>query len=164
MLLAQGFMLPTYHTKYWLGAMADDQRKWNWLDKTSFPSYSNSKYINWGVLQPGSIPEPNNAVNPPELCAVANFTMTPATTNPYRAFWADTGCMESFVFMCRMASELPCAQQLPLVALAAPSSACRSAALSLTAAQHCLLASCARTQPACHSQPGALHLLAPSIT
>jgi hypothetical protein len=87
--------------------MADDQRKWNWLDKTSFPSYSNSKYINWGVLQPGSIPEPNNAVNPPELCAVANFTMTPATTNPYRAFWADTGCMESFVFMCRMASEWP---------------------------------------------------------
>lgn len=99
----QGYLLPSFHQNYWIGAVADDERKWHWLDKTSFPSYGNSKYINWGVMQPGSIPEPNNAVSPPELCAVANFTMTPASTLPYRAFWADTGCSETYVFMCRLA-------------------------------------------------------------
>jgi hypothetical protein len=115
-LRAQGYLLPSYHKNYWLGLTADDQRKWSWLDKTSFPSYGNSKYINWGVLQPGSIPEPNNAVDPPETCAVANFTMTPMNTNPYRAFWADTSCYTNYISICRLSSKwrpLPAIGLLP---------------------------------------------------
>jgi hypothetical protein len=119
--LAQGYLLPSYHKNYWLGLTADDQRKWSWLDTTSFPSYGNSKYINWGVLQPGSIPEPNNAVDPPETCAVANFTMTPLSANPFRAFWADTGCFASYISICRLASKLLhgcwCLLSFPFMAL-----------------------------------------------
>jgi hypothetical protein len=83
------------------------------------------------VLQPGSIPEPNNAVDPPETCAVANFTMTPMNTNPYRAFWADTSCYTNYISICRLSSELM--RRLP-PQLAAAAVRRPSASLRLTVA------------------------------
>jgi hypothetical protein len=47
--------------------------------------------------QPGNAPEPNNA-NPPEDCAVANFT----ETNQGAWGWADTRCNEQYVYMCKV--------------------------------------------------------------
>ncbi len=100
----QGYFLPTFHKYYWLGLQADDNRRWAMLDQTSLPTYSNSKYINWGVKMPGLISEPDNEVAP-EICAVGNFTEMRKEQLPNRAGWADTGCLLQYPAMCRLASE-----------------------------------------------------------
>ncbi len=58
-------------------------------------------YTNWGALlltNGTSLVEPNNAVSPPELCGVGNYSQVTNVTWP----WADASCELQLPFMCRV--------------------------------------------------------------
>jgi hypothetical protein len=78
-------------------------------------------YKYWGEAKlPGvakGVPEPDNAQGD-ESCAVANYTE--AFGKPARWGWADTLCSSTFVFLCRMQSELLAQRSCYLLFEAAP--------------------------------------------
>jgi hypothetical protein len=112
--VSNGYLLPTYHLYYWIGANVSDAIYWpdfSWIDPYT-PGPINSSYEHWGRYQPGQETEPNFNLNqPPELCAVANYTQ--AYFNPAAWGWADDYCLNKHPFMCKMLREWrhrPCLQ------------------------------------------------------
>ena len=101
-----GFLLPTYHQFYWMGANVSDAIYWpnfTWVDPYT-PGPINSSYEHWGRFQPGQEPEPNFCVNnPPELCVGGNYSQ--AYFNPLAWGWADDYCLNKHPFMCKMLRE-----------------------------------------------------------
>jgi hypothetical protein len=100
----QGFLLPGYHTAYWLGLVADRALgSWRWLDFLPAPSLRS--YQHWGsiTLATGrAVPEPNN-LGPPETCAVANASQ--AFDEPAAWGWADANCGLRLPFICKLQCE-----------------------------------------------------------
>jgi hypothetical protein len=119
--VAQGILLPAYHTFYWMGLNTSAWPSFTWLDRSPAPDY-NSTYTHWGL---SPTPEPNNRPNPPELCAGANisqaFSTLPNNSAPAWG-WSDANCTLSFNFICMILRKLlrPCLfQGLALGLLAA---------------------------------------------
>ncbi len=61
------------------------------------------RYANWGVYQPGDMPEPNNLAGN-EYCGVANFTELVSSTHAWG--WADTACRGAHIYVCKIMREL----------------------------------------------------------
>jgi hypothetical protein len=49
--------------------------------------------------------EPNNIVNPPEYCGLANFTMASGNDTHIAWGWADESCDKKYTYMCKVSSE-----------------------------------------------------------
>jgi hypothetical protein len=98
--ISNGYLLPGYHRHYWLGATATTWPKFNWTDITIPPM--DKGYRHWGTLVPDGVKEPYQ-VEPPEFCAVANYTETYG--KPCVFGWSDTGCGKQYYPMCRINSE-----------------------------------------------------------
>ena len=60
------------------------------------------RYNNWGVFQPGDMPEPNNMLGS-ELCGVANYTEIMHSTGAWG--WADVQCKMRNIFICKIMRE-----------------------------------------------------------
>jgi hypothetical protein len=84
--IASGYLLPAFHTSYWLGLRARTWGTWQALDQ-QLPG----RYLNWGAGQP-------NGRALPELCVVA--ANTPAANGGWG--YADVACSGRYVFMCRL--------------------------------------------------------------
>jgi hypothetical protein len=106
--ISNGYLMPTYHQIYWMGANVSDAIYWpdfSWVDPYT-PGPVNSSYEHWGRFQPGQETEPNFNYNaPPELCAVGNYSQ--AYFNPLAWGWADDNCNNKHPFMCKMLREWP---------------------------------------------------------
>lgn len=97
--IVSGYLMPSYHQMYWLGARSDVQRypNFTWTDRS--PGIYQGTYQHWGRM--GSVPEPNNAVFPPEFCVVANWSQSYG--NPRRWGWSDVNCdVVRASFMCKV--------------------------------------------------------------
>ena len=96
MYVDMGVLLPNFHKAYWIGlntTAAGWRNVWTWVDNSDYTV--NKTYQNWGLYQPGALPEPNNILSN-EYCAVAN-----ATQPKQNAWgWSDTKCDQKFIFMC----------------------------------------------------------------
>jgi hypothetical protein len=106
--ISNGYLLPSWHKHYWMGATTEQWPNFNWTDVT-LPAF-NKGYRHWGTLQPQGIKEPFEA-DPPEGCMVANYTEVYG--NPTAWGWSDTKCNNKFMPMCRINSGL-----LPLAGMA----------------------------------------------
>lgn len=97
---SQAHLIPTFHKAYWIGVQTDTPKSFStWLDTLVRPPF-NSSQKHWGIS--GASLQPDNAGGQ-ELCAVANASM--AYGKPSSWGWADTGCTDRFIFMCRMIRE-----------------------------------------------------------
>jgi hypothetical protein len=94
-----GFLMPTFHLRYWIGAVSSPAHwpSFKWIDQN--PGINMTTYQLWGKL--GMAPEPNNAPIGNEFCAVANYSQSYG--NPRKWGWSDTNCdYIKAPFMCRM--------------------------------------------------------------
>jgi hypothetical protein len=83
---ALGGLIPVFHQRYWLGIMAQD-----WPMFVAMDSTLGTTYRGWADLQP------DDAADPPELCAVAVDVGDGSTWK-----WDDVNCGQSQIFMCRL--------------------------------------------------------------
>ncbi len=100
-----GFMIPPFHSGYWMGARSTIATwpNFTWIDHSPGINAS-SRYRHWGVFMPGKVPEPNNLMEPPELCAACNYSTSYG--NPKSWGWCDTNCEARMTFMCKMQQPL----------------------------------------------------------
>jgi hypothetical protein len=98
LLIDSGWLLPGFHSAYWLGYQSNASYVSTFVALDSSVK-AKSNYTNWGSYMPGNISEPNNLLYPPETCSVANHTQRANGT--WR--WSDTGCGLRFAYVCRMA-------------------------------------------------------------
>jgi hypothetical protein len=52
-----------------------------------------------------NVSEPNNVVNPPEYCGLANFTTANGNETHIAWGWADESCDKKYTYMCKVSSE-----------------------------------------------------------
>ncbi len=90
-----GYLLPTYHKHYYIGAKIKARPDWTWMDPLT--AWNESSYKHWGTYTVDGSAEPNNK-EPPEDCAVANYTESYGNVFG----WADTRCENKFIFICRL--------------------------------------------------------------
>lgn len=94
----QGYLLPSFHTQYWIGLKATRPTKFTWYEPGQAPPLGQN-YIHWGRNPPGPA-EPNNLAGN-ELCGTANFSQSYQRA----AGWADERCNTSAPAVCRMMRE-----------------------------------------------------------
>jgi hypothetical protein len=100
----RGYLLPSFHTYYWFGLRVpagSGVGAFSWLDLTVNASTAAGAYRNWGILTLSNmqmLPEPNNFVVPPELCAGCNVTQ--ARQGAWG--WTDWSCGAQYPAMCRI--------------------------------------------------------------
>lgn len=115
----QGYLLPEFHLRYWLGLYIPmrDPKLWPrflWLDgspEPSNPAEPNVNYAHWGVtyLADGTrLDEPSNRLRP-QFCVTANCT---------QQFdgawgWSDENCDDRYMFICKVPAPPPPSPPLP---------------------------------------------------
>jgi hypothetical protein len=118
--LAQGLIIPAYHTSYWMGLSVPMGLAWpdfEWVTP-DIPGPA-SPYLNWGF--PAQGPEPNE---PGTGCAVA--VGETARGSPTGWGWGDASCGESHFFICRKSGEARRRQPAPMLACRHDSAAGRA--------------------------------------
>jgi hypothetical protein len=113
--LDKGWLLPTFHRRYWIGLNATtpastspatvtagqlqtSPARFAWLDKSAGMPYGKA-YAQWGKA--GSFAEPNNLLGS-ENCGLANASQTYALAWG----WSDSSCRISAPFICKTQREL----------------------------------------------------------
>lgn len=103
----KGYLIPTFHKSYWLSLQSSTTTypKFVWTDPTVRTGYLNGG-PHWGTYTiAGSAAEPKkepNAIQPPEYCAVANYTQRYGQPSAWG--WSDVNCNRNFIFICRLQS------------------------------------------------------------
>lgn len=92
----QGYLMPSFHGRYWLGLNASTAQKFGWLEPGQ-AAPSPQTYAHWGRNLPSGPAEPNNLLRN-ELCGVANFSQSYMKA----AGWADVRCNITAPAICRM--------------------------------------------------------------
>jgi hypothetical protein len=99
--ISLGYILPTFHTSYWIGYRAAkpsiNPADYRLLDRTAGPQ----TYSHWGTYTPtppGKDPREPNNLSGTENCAVGNFTQAYGNASG----WADANCGLRLPFVCRL--------------------------------------------------------------
>ena len=93
---AQGYLMPSFHTQYWIGLKASRPTRFSWLEPgQSAPS--GQTYVHWGRNAPNGPAEPNNMAGD-ELCGTANFSQGYQRA----AGWSDMRCNITAPSICRL--------------------------------------------------------------
>ena len=93
---SQGYLLPGFHGRYWIGLNATSPQKFYWL-QPGLSAPSPQTYAHWGRNLPTGPSEPNN-LERNELCGAANFSQGYMKA----AGWADLQCNYTAPSICKM--------------------------------------------------------------
>jgi hypothetical protein len=98
----QGFLMPSFHGRYWIGLNATRPQSFYWL-QPGLSAPSPQTYAHWGRNLPTGPSEPNN-LERNELCGAANFSQGYMKA----AGWQDTRCNYTAPSICKMQRERQC--------------------------------------------------------